>query len=593
MSYSKKTWTNRTSEYPNRYQMTSMNGNIADVAIVPKEGAITNEGDRFDADTMNNLETRIDNEFSSVESSMATQDTTLRGLITAEQTRATGIENLLRADVNTNTSGLANEIVRATAKENDIADDLASEITRATGIESGLRTDVTSLQGRVTDAESNVDTLTSRISSLEQSVEIETDRATDVETEIAGNLADEITRATAAEANLSTRISANTSSISANTSSINAEVSRATQAESALQNYVDAKVSATLHPKGTITFANLPSLSASVVNNVYNISDAFTTTTDFTEGAGKSYPMGTNVSIVNVGTEESPIYKYDAMSGFVDLSPYAEKATTHLTTDSASTDLANDDYIPFYDTSASAKKKTLWSNIISKIKSALAIVATSGSYNDLSNKPSIPSKISDLTNDSDFVSDTDYATTSNAGIVKPDGTTITVDSDGTIHSQAQGGHTIVDSSGTELTSRSKLKFLNSTVTDDVTNDQTIVTPTGSQITVDTAMSSTSTNPVQNKVINSSIETLTNNVATNVAAIAKCEMLEISVPSFSSLPQTITNSDIEDDMKVANSVLSNSSAQTSDWNVVTSNGSLTISGSISGTTTATLYLMKSR
>ena len=46
--------------------------------------------------------------------------------------------------------------------------------------------------------------------------------------------------------------------------------------------------------------------------------------------------------------------------------------------DSAETDIANDDYIPFYDTSATAKKKSLWSNIVAKIKTALGI-ASSGS----------------------------------------------------------------------------------------------------------------------------------------------------------------------------------------------------------------------
>jgi hypothetical protein len=90
----------------------------------------------------------------------------------------------------------------------------------------------------------------------------------------------------------------------------------------------------------------------------------------------------------------------------------------------------------------------------------------------------------------------------------------------------------------------------------------------------------------NKELTSDIQTLTNNVA-------KCETLVVSVPSFSALPQTITNANIEDDMVVVNSVLSNPSAQTGDWTVTTSSGSLTISGSISGTTTATLYLMKSR
>ena len=45
----------------------------------------------------------------------------------------------------------------------------------------------------------------------------------------------------------------------------------------------------------------------------------------------------------------------------------------------------------------------------------LATVATSGSYNDLSNKPSIPSKTSDLTNDSGFTTNTGTVTSVAAG----------------------------------------------------------------------------------------------------------------------------------------------------------------------------------
>lgn len=102
-----------------------------------------------------------------------------------------------------------------------------------------------------------------------------------------------------------------------------------------------------------------------------------------------------------------------------------------------------------------------------------------------------------------------------------------------------------------------------------------------------------TNITESDKVTSQIQTLTNNVSANATAIAKCETLVVSVASFSALPQTITNANIEDDMVVVNSVLSNPSAQTGDWTVTTSSGSLTISGSISGTTTATLYLMKSR
>ena len=47
-------------------------------------------------------------------------------------------------------------------------------------------------------------------------------------------------------------------------------------------------------------------------------------------------------------------------------------AKAFRTDDTASTALADADYIPFYDTSASAKKKTLWSNIKSKLASVFA-----------------------------------------------------------------------------------------------------------------------------------------------------------------------------------------------------------------------------
>lgn len=73
----------------------------------------------------------------------------------------------------------------------------------------------------------------------------------------------------------------------------------------------------------------------------------------------------------------------------------------YKTDDSAETDLQDTDYFPFYDTSATSKKKSLWSNIKAKLKAyfdtlydktpTLATVATSGSYNDLTNKPTIPS----------------------------------------------------------------------------------------------------------------------------------------------------------------------------------------------------------
>lgn len=46
---------------------------------------------------------------------------------------------------------------------------------------------------------------------------------------------------------------------------------------------------------------------------------------------------------------------------------------TYKSTDAAMTDIADNDYIPIYDTSASAKKKTLWSNIKSLFTQTFAI----------------------------------------------------------------------------------------------------------------------------------------------------------------------------------------------------------------------------
>lgn len=75
-------------------------------------------------------------------------------------------------------------------------------------------------------------------------------------------------------------------------------------------------------PKGTIAFADLPALTAANLNNMYNISDAFVSTADFTEGAGHSHSAGTDVAIINVGTDQNPIYKYNVMVGPTDLSAF-------------------------------------------------------------------------------------------------------------------------------------------------------------------------------------------------------------------------------------------------------------------------------
>ena len=72
-------------------------------------------------------------------------------------------------------------------------------------------------------------------------------------------------------------------------------------------------------------------------------------------------------------------------------------------------------------------------------------------------------------------------------------------------------------------------------------------------------------------------------------LSKYGVITVKKTGVSSLPITISNSKILASHKVTGWVLSNPSAQTGGWTVTTSTGSLTISGSISGTTDIELNL----
>ena len=87
-------------------------------------------------------------------------------------------------------------------------------------------------------------------------------------------------------------------------------------------------------PKGSKAFAGLvpaTDLVAGCLGWMWNITDAFTTTADFAEGAGHSIPAGANVYVANIGTAAEPVYKYDIFAGMYDLSGYALKSEMAIT----------------------------------------------------------------------------------------------------------------------------------------------------------------------------------------------------------------------------------------------------------------------
>lgn len=125
-------------------------------------------------------------------------------------------------------------------------------------------------------------------------------KVTNVENEVIGVKAD----VTEAKANAQTALNA---SNTANDNAGNAlEV-----ANQALEKA--NSVTATFKPGGSLAnISLLPPLTASNLGYVFDVADAFTTTADFLEGAGKEYPAGTNVAIIE---PTSGVYKYDIFAG--------------------------------------------------------------------------------------------------------------------------------------------------------------------------------------------------------------------------------------------------------------------------------------
>ena len=88
------------------------------------------------------------------------------------------------------------------------------------------------------------------------------------------------------------------------------------QTASQVQDAIKNAITGVYTPKGAIAFASLPTAAAGNKGWVYNVTDAFTTTAAFVEGAGHSYGAGTNVVCVDAG---SGSYKWDVLAGTIDL----------------------------------------------------------------------------------------------------------------------------------------------------------------------------------------------------------------------------------------------------------------------------------
>lgn len=106
MAFSKKTWLDRIAEYPTRRRLRKSDGSEELVTVSREEGTISQEGDAFSAENMNDLEERVANEFDALNKNM----TATNNALGTKQDASTAINtsNISRQSVNyANSAGSA------------------------------------------------------------------------------------------------------------------------------------------------------------------------------------------------------------------------------------------------------------------------------------------------------------------------------------------------------------------------------------------------------------------------------------------------------------------------------------------------------
>lgn len=156
-----------------------------------------------------------------------------------------------------------------------------------------------------------------------------------------------------------------------------------------------------LQPHGTVAFADLPALADVSTGWMFNISDEFTTTDDFKEGAGNVIPAGAN--IYKTSDEKWDVLAGTPVTGIKGANEDTFRRGNVVLTakDVGAVPTGGDtaeNTVKFNTASerknlASGESHTTLFGKIAKWFADLKTVAFSGSYNDLSNKPTIPAAV--------------------------------------------------------------------------------------------------------------------------------------------------------------------------------------------------------
>ena len=138
MAFTKKTWLDRIVEYANRRKLIDTSTSNEQIVTVARyEGTITQEGDVFNAATMNDLENRIEDAFDNIDYSGLTNKPTIPAAVAvkgnAESTYRTGNVNITPANVHgpiTNDGKVTTQVTMANGDAFLIADASASNLVK-------------------------------------------------------------------------------------------------------------------------------------------------------------------------------------------------------------------------------------------------------------------------------------------------------------------------------------------------------------------------------------------------------------------------------------------------------------------------------
>jgi len=146
--FNKKTWKDRESQYPRRRLLTPVEeGDAALYTVSRAEGTVTEEGDAFSAENMNDLETRIKSECDSIRSALATQQAsigTVATSVTTTNNRVTALANSTNNAINSltrdmqTTQAMVNEGFGKRAKSKFIS---FTNFAMSGGVTEGLTVD--------------------------------------------------------------------------------------------------------------------------------------------------------------------------------------------------------------------------------------------------------------------------------------------------------------------------------------------------------------------------------------------------------------------------------------------------------------------